>query len=93
MMNERVTELSTIRIHDCSRRRREEHGGIGIHDEYWQGDGKEAGFRWDWLGGGTDPFRRGTGLPEIKGKVSECLSGAFVCFGRSGLQCGVQQPS
>ena len=32
-------------------------------------------------------------ISEIEGKVSECLSGAFVCLGGSGLQCGVQQPS
>ena len=58
--------------------------------------GREMAKKLDSVGiGSAEELIRsgGTGLPEIKGKVSECLSGAFVCFGRSGLQCGVQQPS
>lgn len=36
------------------------------------------------LGGG------GAGFSESERKVSECLSGTFVCVGGCGMQCGVQ---
>ena len=57
--------------------------------------GREMAKKLDSIGIGSAEglIRSGAELSEIEGKVSECLSGAFVCFGRSGLQCGVQQPS